>query len=341
MTPGHSAFVEALARGDRRRLRLEELRALWRTADPIAASAENAHARFRQTLDYLQAAGVITLPTSRAAWDHSVMPPVPCSVAVAVVPHRGRTSSPITAWVPELSFAASERHPATLEALHAINSWLKRSRGRTLPTVPVSERSLEIFGDEKRLDLLREGEVLFGGRLSLSDLACERVPPFLVWHPGRSGATTVLVVENAAAFASFRRFNELAGLWRAVVYGAGNAFRRNHAGLADIFATTGAEQAVYFGDLDPKGVEILAAVMRERRGDLLPHRGLYTALVNGRMVRRESGVRPIADRSAADLRACLPELADGVLALWREGIVLPQEGYGIQCLIDDPTPAHE
>ena len=341
MTPGYSAFVKALACEERRRLRLAELRALWRAADPIAASAENAHARFRQTLDGLQAAGVITLPTSKAAWDHSVTPPVPCSVAVAVVPHGGRAPSPVTAWVPELSFAASERHPATLEALHAINSWLKRNRARTLQTVPVSERSLEIFGDEKRLDRLREGEVLLGGRLRLSDLACERVPPFLVWHPGRSSTTTVLVVENAAAFASFRRFNELAGLWRAVVWGAGNAFRRNHAGLADIFAATGAERAVYFGDLDPKGVEILAAVMRERRGELLPHRGLYTALVNGRMVRHESGVRRIADRSAADLRACLPELADGVLALWREGIVLPQEGYGIQCLIDDPTPAHE
>jgi hypothetical protein len=34
-------------------------------------------------------------------------------------------------------------------------------------------------------------------------------------------------------------------------------------------------------------------------------------------------------------------LADAVLALWREGMVLPQEGYGIQRLIDDPTPAHE
>jgi hypothetical protein len=208
-----------------------------------------------------------------------------------------------------------------------------------LPTVPVSERSLEIFGDEKRMDCLRDGESLFGGRLPLAVLGCRRVPPLLIWQPGQSVSPAVLIVENAAAFESFRRFNAQAGLWRAVVWGAGNAFRRNHAGLADIFSATNAERAVYFGDLDPKGVEIVAGVMRERAADLLPHRGLYAALVTRRIVRRDPAASLVADRHATDLCALLPDLGNDVLALWREGAVLPQEGFGTQALTDDPAAA--
>ena len=340
MTAGQSILAEELARRGLRRMRLEDVRSMWRVADPIGAAAEDAHARFRQTLESLEAAGVISLPVSAAAWDRSVTPALPRSVAV-VIASPVKRSEQATAWVPELSFAASERNPATLDALRTINAWLKRNRGRALPVVPVPERSLEIFGNEKRLDSLRDGETLFSGRLRLSDLACGRLPPFLIWHPGQSSRRTVLIVENAAAFASFRRLNEQAGLWCAVVWGQGNAFRSNHAGLADVFAATDAEHAVYFGDLDPKGVEILAAVMRERTSDLRPHRGLYAALATRRLVRPEPGAKLMAGRCSADLRACLPELADSTLALWSEGMVLPQEGYGLQALLEDPAPASE
>jgi Uncharacterized protein conserved in bacteria C-term(DUF2220) len=338
MSSGPSAFAAALLDQGRRRMRIEEARALWRLADPIGASAEDAHSRFRQALDVLDASGLIALPTSLAAWDRSVHPALPRSLVVATVP-TGGVSAPVTAWVPKLGFAASERNPATLGALRAINDWLKRGRGLARPTVPVTERSLEIFGDEKRLDALRSGDALFGGRLHLADLACARLPPFLTWHPGPPGRSVVLVVENAAAFASFRRFNEEARSWAAVVWGQGNAFRHNHAGLGDIYAATGADRALYFGDLDPKGVEILAGVMRERYGDVLPHRALYTALARQRMTRREPTATLARDRSVADLHALLPQLAELVTALWRDGMVLPQEGYGLQALIDDPAPA--
>lgn len=337
MSPAHAALAEVLANGERRRLRLQEVRSLWRAADPLSASAEDAHEKFRLALDALVKSGVIDLPTSPAAWDRSITPSLPRTIVVAGATRAA--PAPVTAWVPMLSFAASERHPATLRALHAINDWLKHNRGRELPTVPVAERSLEIFGDEKRLDDLCAEDSLFAGRLRLADLACERLSPILAWHPGRSDSDTVLVVENAAAFASFRRFNELSGLWAAVVWGAGNAFCRHHSGLLDIFAGSGAVRAAYFGDLDPGGLAILSAVIRARGSDLVPHRGLYAALVTRRRVRRAPEAAAQSDRAEATLRACLPELADTVLSLWREGLVLPQEGYGYQALMEDPEPA--
>lgn len=337
MIIGETIFAEALVRAKRRRMRLPELRALWRAADPLAAAAEDAHERFRRTLDALEKAGIISLPISSAAWDRSVTPYLPRTVAVADASQLAE--APVIAWVPTLSFAAVERHPTTLRNLRAINGWLKQKRGRELPIVPIAERSLEIFGDEKRLDDLRQGETLFGGRLRLADLACEPLATILAWHPGRSDGDAVLVVENAAAYASFRRFNDQAGLWRAVVWGAGNAFRRYHDGLGEVFSATGALRAVYFGDLDPEGVAILAAAIRARSGDLVPHRGLYAALLRRRMVRRLPEVVPLAGREETELVACLPELAEAVLALWREGMVLPQEGYGYQALLEDASPA--
>lgn len=351
LAPGPAALAEALVRDGRRRWRVEAVRALWRRLDPVAASAEDAPARFRAALDTLEAAGVLALPVSPAAWDRGVTPPLPVTVTVtAVPPPAARPAGPTVAWVPELAgFAAAERHPATVAALRAVNEWLKRHRGRPAVEVPVTERSLEIFGDEKRLDAFREGDRLFGGRLPLSALACRRLPPLLVWHPGPPAAVGVaagtaragrclLVVENAAAFDSFRRFNETAGLWRAVAWGAGNAFRRTHAGLDALFADTGADRALYFGDLDPKGVEILAAVARERPGDLVPHRGLYRALLAARLARRDDAAAAGTAR-AGDLERFLPDLADAVLDLWTQGLVLPQEGFGTRALSEDPGPA--
>ncbi len=341
MSYGETALAEALARQGRCRLRLEQLRALWRRADPIAAAAEDAHVRFRQELARLEQAGVIVLPSSPQAWDRSVSPALPRSVSVAAGPRSKRASPIPTAWVPELNFAAAERHPATLDALRAINAWLKISRGRSLPVVPVPERSLEIFGDEKRLDGLRDGDALFDGRLTLAVLACRQLPPLLVWHPGQSTSGTVLVVENAAAFDSFRRFNDTAQLWHAVVWGSGNAFRRHHAALSDVFAATGARRALYFGDLDPKGIEILAGVMRERPDDLRPHRGLYAALTSRRLVRRDHSARLAIGDRRGPLHAVLPEIADAVAALWSDGMVLPQEGFGSEALLDDPAAARD
>ncbi|MCW2241762.1 Wadjet anti-phage system protein JetD domain-containing protein [Azospirillum canadense] len=342
LAPRLSALADALLRDGRRRWRVEAVRALWRRHEPIAAAAEDAPARFRADLAALEAAGVLALPTSPSAWDLGVVPPLPVTVTVtAAGPAVPAVRGPAVAWVPELAaFAAAERHPATLAALRAVNDWLKRQRGRAVPEVPVTERSLEIFGDEKRLDSFRNGDALFGGRLPLATLACRRLPPLLVWHPGPARAEArILVVENAAAFDSFRRFNEQAGLWRAVVWGAGNAFRRTHVGLDALFAATGTKHAVYFGDLDPKGVEILAAVARERLGDLTPHRGLYTALVAARRTRREEAAASATGTRAADLSAFLPELADTVLDLWAQGFVLPQEGFGTCALTENPDPA--
>ena len=72
-------------------------------------------------------------------------------------------------------FGADERHPIRRADLQAINAFLLSVRDRELTSAPTRERSLQIFGDEKRLDHLRKGKLaLFEERISLEDLRCYR-----------------------------------------------------------------------------------------------------------------------------------------------------------------------
>ena len=62
--------------------------------------------------------------------------------------------------------------------LQAVNAYLLSVRGREPVPAPTRERSLQIFGDEKRLDDLRKGDLaLFEGRVTLADLHCYTVAP--------------------------------------------------------------------------------------------------------------------------------------------------------------------
>ena len=171
--------------------------------------------------------------------------------------------------------------------LQAINAFLLAMRDGSLCAVPTRERSLQVFGDEKRLDQLRKGgSSLFEGRVSLDDLKCYPVAPPLPYETPEKPAPgkAILVLENYHSFDSFRRWNRKTALYAAVAYGAGNAFRQGAGNLDDVVERIDADGAVYLGDLDPAGVEILIGVnsrrQEEGRAALRPHRGLYRWLLD-------------------------------------------------------------
>ena len=70
----------------------------------------------------------------------------------------------------------------------------------TNTSFPIKERSLEIFGDEKRLDALQSTSLFRRRRLDLvKDLKCETIGEPLAWKRGPSKATSkpIIVIENA------------------------------------------------------------------------------------------------------------------------------------------------
>lgn len=162
-------------------------------------------------------------------------------------------------WEPPLEFVREARLNVSFDELRTINDFVKHP-GQSLTIVPIKERSLELFGDEKRLDVLSSSALFRPGRLDLRrHLCCEMIGVPLAWKrgPSAAGAQPLIVIENAATWHSYCRWNAERALFSAVVYGDGNRFVDGIRYLKDLFPELGGTRRVfYFGDLDPQGLLI-------------------------------------------------------------------------------------
>jgi hypothetical protein len=162
-------------------------------------------------------------------------------------------------WASPLAFLTSESVTVAPDDLLKLNQFLLQEP-QTQAVVPIKERSLEIFGDEKRLDALVSTSLFRAGRLDwVRDLKCEFIGEPLAWKrgPAEAASGAVIVIENAATWHSYCRWNSQRNLFSAVVYGCGNRFMDGFRFLPDIFRELGGPRRIlYFGDLDPRGLEI-------------------------------------------------------------------------------------
>ena len=221
-----SRFEHELRALGKRRIGLPELRAAYFRAHPEALDAPDGRRLLLEALQVLARDGVVELPGQ--GWDRSGSPALPRTARLRVDANPGGAPEPC-AWLPALAFAGEERHPVRRRDLQAINAFLLAMRDRSLCSVPTRERSLQVFGDEKRLDDLRKGgSSLFEGRVSLDDLKCYPVAPPLPYETPEKPAPgkAILVLENYHSFDSFCRWNRKTALYAAVAYGSGNAFRQ-------------------------------------------------------------------------------------------------------------------
>lgn len=236
-------------------------------------------------------------------------------------------------WQPELAFLGIARVAVAAADLLRLNEFLATG-GREHPLVPIKERSLELFGDEKRLDALLATALFRPDRLSLAALRCEVVGEPLGWRRGPKPGGPVLIIENAATWHSYCRWNEACGQFSAVVYGKGFVAAESVRYLAEIFRELGGPCAVeYFGDLDPPGLLIpyRASVLAREFGlpPIGPHLWSYRCLLelgHGQETDYEGdAVNPAA-------LAWLGELAGPVAALFAAGKRLAQERVGWEFL---------
>ena len=176
-------------------------------------------------------------------------------------------------WQPELAFLHHTPVNLSYEDLGRLDGYLAQG-GRDRPIIPIKERSLEIFGDEKRLDVLLDSTVIRDGRLTLKQLRCEVVAEPLAWRRGPASVAwdaPVLVVENCATWHSFVRWNKTSARYRAIVYGRGNAFIDSVGQVPELFLELGGSGPIeYFGDLDPAGLRIPRRAHRRAQDFGLP-----------------------------------------------------------------------
>jgi hypothetical protein len=162
-------------------------------------------------------------------------------------------------WEPPLAFLRDLRLSISFAELCQLNDFLKSGTG-ACSLVPIKERSLQIFGDEKRLDALLTSSLFRPDRLELEKhLCCEVVGEPLPWKrgPNEAAQQPIIIIENAATWHTYCRWNAEQKLFSAVSYGCGNRFVDGVHYLGDIFAELGGPRRIfYFGDLDPRGLQI-------------------------------------------------------------------------------------
>lgn len=254
------------------RVELNAVRRAFQQVHPELATAPSARAKLRELLDILQLDERLELPKGRHLWDTSALPSLPHWVQLPREPLSAEKPNLRTVpWAPELRFLATIRGFVPMADLLKVQQFFARG-GRERPLVPIKERSLDIFGDEKRLDQLARSSALFGeGRLTLETLRCFIVPEPLSWTAGPDESGPLLVIENAATWHSYCRWNAGRKLFGAVVYGCGNRFADGVRYLPDIFAELGGVRRVlYFGDLDPQGLLIPQEASGRSRATGLP-----------------------------------------------------------------------
>lgn len=88
------------------------------------------------------------------------------------------------------------------ELLERIAAWMRDDP--TPDLVPVQERSLDLFDDEKAIDGYLKTRLFTSRTLTLDLLACFAPPvPFVSQHLDGAGPPHLLVVENLATYTSF------------------------------------------------------------------------------------------------------------------------------------------
>jgi hypothetical protein len=323
---------------ERQRLPIEMAWAAFRASIRGYTSEAEARPYLERLLRTLADEGFVTLPRGKRLWDFSAVPPLPGWIQV----HRTTNPKAPTAdhrsipWPPELAFVASMTQVALLEEFLAIKRFLADG-GRRRRLVPVRERSMELFGDEKRLDDLKGTAPFREGRLSLELLRCHEVAPPLVWAPG-AGTTPgrpVLVLENLHTYESFRRWNRQVGAYAAIAYGHGHEFKATCRDLPRLCAELETGIVHYFGDLDQRGLAIpiyARRVVRELdpRIELLPAVRWYEAL----LARAAHAVESATTQTVTeDELSWLPtEQHAATRELLDRGLRLPQELIGTDVL---------
>ena len=321
--------------GGRKRIVAVEYRRAFAEMCPTLPPPE-ARTKLAGWLSLLAETNDIVLPKGKRLYDRSGSGDLPKWVDLAQ-PNELSEPLPVEpesfAWAPELRFACTVRDARQLQVLLRVQQFLAEG-GRQRPMVPAKERSVALFGKEKRLEMMKNSTLFLPGRLSFELLRCFSVPPPVVWErsPVSGPPRPVLVLENHSTYHSFSVWNQSSRLYSAIVYGSGDALKTSATGLAEVVRSLPWDgRFFYFGDIDPEGLLIplaaSAALSTVELPPLTAHIGCYHRLLElaGHVPLPSDGKFALPP----DSRGWLGEhLASKIVPWFERGIRMPQELVG-------------
>ncbi|MGI8336749.1 hypothetical protein ACRYCC_42980 [Actinomadura scrupuli] len=346
LSPLAAGLAQLVAEFKGKRIPVEELFNRASQFDPALVGDAEGPARFRSALDELQDAGHLTLPAarSRTGWDTRTIPAIPVWVlrVEALPPPRPQLTRRV--WPPALEAAgAIATRPNEQDILHRIATWMREDPSPEF--VPVQERSLELFDDEKAVDGYLKTRLFTSRALTLDLLACFIPPlPFVSQHVPGTGPTRLLVLENRATYTSFlTALRDLPQDRRPDLHlgwGHGNGFCQSILSIPMLEPAPTA--AHYFGDLDLAGLltAVNAAAQANTAGlpPLRPAASCYRYLLDGPS--RWNSNDDSNTRAGTDYEAACRWLPVALRQQGRELLLarrrIPQERLGLRALRQHP-----
>lgn len=323
-----------------RRVPLMVLRAAFAGHDPTGATSSDSRERLAAALTDLADAGVVTLPKAKRLFEAHLLPRLPLWVERPAAARPAFVARPQRIWRPELTAAAAAAKSAEdFDVLTRVDDFL-RGGGAGRPVVPHRERSVELFGHEKRLDTLLKTKLFTTGALNLPLLRCYQPPlPLTAQHTGDPGPRPqLLIVENHATYASVltlaRARASTGAPALAVGWGAGKQLPSAIGGAVQLAPAPAA--IWYFGDLDEDGLRIAiaatAAAQQERLPQMRPAVPLYRELLA--RAPRQPGQRAVPEPEARILVDWLADvnLQQQAVDVLMSGFRLAQESVGYEQL---------
>lgn len=257
-------FQDGLRCGDRRVVRDTEVWNAFTAAYSDLPSGPERRLWLLTALEKLAERGAIQLPVRHGKqWDRTseIVLPTAVSLINTVADDSGRMQWRQFPWHPQLQWVLQLRTLAAdqISFLMRVNEGLVE--GWFAQPECFKYRSLQLTGDEKRLETLRKGTLFGHGRLTLEMLGCELEALPLATEL-LSSQPTMLVFENAAPFMLARTL--VAGSVHPQIgrlaYGAGKQVLKavNYFSMIAPPIT----EILYVGDLDAEGVKIAADLQR-------------------------------------------------------------------------------
>ena len=279
-------FAAALGRVAEGRVTID-LPTIWRCfymARPELKSDISSRQRLAADLQTLAESEVISLPASKSSFDRTALPALPRFVRFL---KKSAKTEPVFdhqtfPWSLPMSFVAGLARLPNQKIAQKLNDFFRGDWASRIP-VPVKERSYEIFGNEKMLERVLDGQLGYEGRLTLEILRCYRVTLVPV-HRVFTDGTDVLIVENEATFDSVSRWNAVHRKLRMVIYGRGREVEKiSDFLLGEVQIKPG--MIYYYGDLDRLGISMPYRLSRtlEQKGGC----GISPATVCYRLLLRQ------------------------------------------------------
>ena len=333
-------FLHRLAHASGKRL---ESAALWKyfaEAFPYRPGGVENRKWLQRALQEAADQGIIRLPSAQGrCWDCTLEPTLP-TVVWKTPPNEGRDDESWRdyPWLPQLWWIADMPMLSQEQVIFLKRVQAALREGLLQRSAPLTYRSLQLTGNEKRLGELLHSALFRPGRLSLALLGCiPDIPPLVIEKIGAS--PVALIFENAAAFrtAAMVLKQYAHPLYGWLGFGSGASFERSvlHFTLVEHQI----ERIEYVGDLDRHGLRIARRAAElaqsEHLPSVVPARGLHRAMLQSvQQFGYPEGLeyQPKERRSDASdeaLAAWLPEdVRVDVLKIIQAGRRVPEEVLG-------------